>query len=119
MLTRDIASDTQVMTAVLRPWVGSFEFARGRVVTGMLRFLMSGVQHPMPDVMTCESAYDAGIMAGHNTRDGEGESIQREQLMKPFFRPRGQTRQRTWISLTDLNILKETLCTKYSGYLLL
>lgn len=81
MFTRDIASDIQVMTAALRPWIGSFEFARGRVVTGMLRFLMSGAQHPMSDVMTCESTYDAVIIAWHALRDGEGESIQREQLM--------------------------------------
>lgn len=81
VLTREIASGAEVLTAVLRPWIAGFDFAGGRVVTGLLRFLLSGAHHPISGVVARESAYDAGIIAGHALRDGEGEAIQREQLM--------------------------------------
>lgn len=80
-MTRDIASDTEVLTAVLRPWIGGFDFVGGRVVTGLLRFLLSGAQHAISGVVARKSACDAGIIAGHALRDGDSESIQREQLM--------------------------------------
>lgn len=33
------------------------------MVTGLLRFLLSGAQHPTSGVVACESDYDYGIVA--------------------------------------------------------
>lgn len=63
------------------------------MVTGLLRFRLSGADHPTSGVVTRESAYDAGVNVRHTLLNGEGEAIQREQLMQPLLRPGGQTRQ--------------------------
>lgn len=59
-MTREIVSGAEVLTAVIRQRIAGFDFAVGRVITGLLQFLRSGKQHPISGIVASELAYDAG-----------------------------------------------------------